>query len=161
MLTNIKIIKNFYSIPLKIGTTVLCDLDDTIFDFKEYIGSYWSDFNRNDPFYDRWFSLIKDKDPKPTCEHLYDFLEDIKITSSKLIFVTARSERFRSETLVHIEKMRIEFQNIYFLNGELKGSFIRDFLMPCKNTIFIDDDTNQVNDVAIKNPSVMVYHFKK
>ncbi len=161
MLANIKIIKNFYSIPLKIRTTVLCDLDDTIFDFKDHVGTYWLDSDRNDPFYERWFSLIKDKDPKPTCEHLYNFLEDIKLTSSSLIFITARNERFKNGTLTHLEKMRIEFENIYFLNGELKGSFIRDFLTPCVNTIFIDDDSDQVNDVAIKNPNLTVYHFKK
>lgn len=161
----IKRISNFKRIKLKENSIVLCDIDDTLLNFEHFIGDYWNTSNKVDHTYDIWFSLIENQIPLISHASFYTFLDEIHRTNSKLILITARSEKFKNGTLHHLKTVDIIFHDIHFLNGNLKGDFISKFyskdIHEFSDIHFIDDDICQVFDVKEKNANINVYHFCK
>lgn len=156
----IQMINTFNSITIGLRSVILCDIDDTLLSFKNHIGDYWNTQNKIDHTYEIWFSLIRGKVPELTHDDIHSFIDRIISNDSKLILITARNEIFRDGTLEHLKSVGIKFHDIHFLNGNLKGDFIKKNYNSSEFDIhFIDDDIRQVKDVSSKNPNINVYHF--
>jgi predicted secreted acid phosphatase len=161
-MNGIRKIKRFDSILIQFNSLVLCDIDDTVLNYKNETEEYWKTHNHgDDPKYRKWANLINNVEPKFTCDTFKEFYDVIKNTQSELVFITARDSIHKSMTENQLEKLGITGHEIYFLEGNLKGDFIKNKFEIGRHTIFIDDNEKQVYDVYEKNSHISIYHFEK
>lgn len=157
---NILQVKNFNSISLQSNSLILCDIDDTIINYRQETNEYWSNHTKgSDPKYRKWASLICDVPPTFVCSTFEQFYDKVKNTNSELVFVTARDPIHEPMTVNQLEQLGIVGHNIHHLAGSSKGDFIKNTFMTERNVIFIDDSSEHVNDVLNKNPHINVYHL--
>ena len=165
-------IDTFEKISIESKTLVLSDIDETILFYdgidqewwkkkidyylnvKKYDSSYASSnasSNANIYALDDWFEHIKQNLPNHTDKIGFGkFLENIKNTDSKLIFITARHPDFKQITEDHFNHLGLKSSDyeVHYLGGSSKGQYIEKNINTSdyKNIIFIDDlDKNLIS----------------
>lgn len=156
-------IGTFKDIFLRQNSLVLCDIDDTVFDYGKEVDDYWKQ-KINDPNYEIWHSIIKRITPILTDSYFYTFLDNIEKSNSVIHFITHRSDNFKDITKKHMKHYNLDHIETHHLSGSSKAKYINenfDLNNFEGGILFIDDSNNNVNDVANNIPNSNVYLFKK
>ena len=150
-------IDTFDKIIIESKTLVLSDIDETILFYDKIDQEWWKtkiDYYLNVKKYDSsnaniyalddWFEHIKINLPKHTDKIGFGkFLENIKNTDSKLIFITARHPNFKQITEDHFNNLGLKSSDyeVHYLGGSSKGQYIEKNIDTSNydNIIFIDD----------------------
>jgi hypothetical protein len=173
-------IDTFDKISIKSKTLVLSDIDETILFYDKIDQEWWKkkiDYYINVKKYDssnasiyaldEWFDHIKRNLPNHTDKIGFEkFLENIKNTDSKLIFITARHPDFKQITEDHFNYLGLKSSEyeIHYLGGSSKGKYIKNNIDTDNydNILFIDDlDHNimSVNEAFPNNNKLTIYKF--
>ena len=155
-------ISTFKGIIVKPGSAVFVDIDDTIFDYGDFIDDYWKQ-KIVDPEYKIWFDIMKSINPKITDNHFYDFIEYIKNNGSTIFLITARNFNFRHITKEHLKNHKLDHLETHHLSGSSKSEYIRSNfdLSSYSSKIFIDDSIDNINDINQNLEDFDTYIFKK
>lgn len=171
-----KQIHTFYSVDIPENSLVLCDIDDTVLVFPKYTDAfykeaydYYTTIGYNTKMADKlvkrdWELYSSFKKPSITDKDgFFYLLEQIEKTSSKLYFLTARSDTSHQKTINDLKHVNIDCSKIqiYYTNAALKGNYIKNNidLLDYNHIIFIDDNDHQLENVKKEIPLISCYKF--
>ena len=143
-------VTHFNQINLRQRMLVLCDIDDTVFDYGKPIEDYWNS-KIDDPGYRILIEQIKKLTPKLTDDNFNDFILNLNSINCEIHFVTHRNPNFKDITHNHLNFYGIFNIPIHFLAGESKSEYInRTFnLNDYEGIIFIDDSQFNVDRKSV------------
>jgi hypothetical protein len=178
---DIEIINSFNRIQIKNNTLVLCDIDDTVLRYKLDLNHFYKDTHKYlmeiDDYIDEvdTMKLARDRfnvyknntTPQHTDNKSFDImLSKISKTNSKLVFITARSIKFKDVTFSELEKLGIDYKmfDIHFTFDYKmpKANYIDKFINLSRYNLvyFIDDNELTVKNVKTKFPQIECFIFK-
>jgi hypothetical protein len=172
---NIKI-SSFNDVQItKNNTLVLCDIDDTILYYPHCINTCLEimkdikyDFTEeeyNEEF--KYFCHMYKHKYKPThtdYDGFMNMVHKIKEYNGKLLFLTARSKTFHTETkqdLLHIG-VSCDDTDIHYTNNTItKGEYIKKYINVNEwdEIIFVDDYLSYIKSVSDLFPQIICYNF--
>lgn len=155
-------IQRFNEISIKNRSLILCDIDDTIFDYGFEVEQYWKS-KIHDPEYKIWKSIIERLIPRLTNNDIYDFINEAIKNECEIHFITHRNILFKDITYLHLNHFNITGIPVHFLTGSSKSQYINmNFNLDDYNKIiFIDDSQHNIDDVSNNVIKCDVYKFVK
>ena len=148
---------NDYNFHIPINSTILMDIDDSLLTFtnEQITSSLSEDLNL---FVNNIMKCTPIMINKKSFEYL---LERIRVTNSKLIFITQRNKSLYEQTKEHFDKNNIEFKNVIFTSGEEKGDYLKRNGFDGDNLIMIDDSLSGLINFKCNYPMSILYQFSK
>lgn len=150
----------FSQIEIYHKSIVICDIDDTVFDYGHEVENYWKS-KIEDPHYFQWHDIITRTIPQITNKDFFSFLDRIYESNSEIHFVTHRNPLFKNVTISHFEIFNLCTEQIHFLSGSSKGKYVKDNFDITREIIFIDDSIANYYDMQTHIPKSKCYLFKK
>ncbi len=173
-----KQIISFRDVEIYQNTLIVFDIDDTILGYKEFSHDYFHNklkyYKNNtscentvmDNAVNDWFNLVKNSTPHHMDEDGFiDLMYKINSNNSEHLFLTARNPKFKDITEKHLNKIKINYNNIYYVAGGNKGELLKDIIKDYPEydkIIFIDDMEKNLTDVyKTFGDKIDLYHFVK
>jgi hypothetical protein len=171
-------IVSFRDVKIYQNTLIVFDIDDTVLGYKEIAHDY---FNKQLIYHKKniscentimnnavndWFNLVRKSTPHHMDEDGFiDLMRKISINESEHLFLTARNPKFKDITEKHLNKININYKNIYYVAGENKGEILKNIIKDYpeyNKIIFIDDMEKNLTDVyKTFGDKIDLYHFVK
>jgi uncharacterized HAD superfamily protein len=173
-----KQIISFRDVKMCQNALIVFDIDDTVLGYKEFSHDY---FHNQLKYHKRntscentimnnavndWFNLVKQSTPHHMDEEgFFDLMNKINDNNSNHIFLTARNPKFKDITENHLNKIKINHKNIYYVAGGNKGEILKNIIKDhpeYNKIIFIDDMRKNLIDVyKTFGHKIDLYHFVK
>jgi hypothetical protein len=173
-----KQIVSFRDVKIYRNTLIVFDIDDTVLGYKEFSHDYFHNQLKyhkkntscestimNNAIND-WFNLVKTSTPHHMDEDgFFELMNKIDNNKSEHLFLTARNPKFKDITEKHLNKIKINHKNIYYVAGGNKGEILKDIIKhypEYNKIIFIDDMEKNLTDVyKTFGDKIDLYHFVK
>ena len=173
-----KQIISFRDVKIYQNALIVFDIDDTVLGYKEISHDYFYKQLTHHKKYSScentimnnavndWFNLVKQSTPHHMDEvGFVDLIKEINDNNSNHLFLTARNPRFKDITEKHLNKIKINHKNIYYVAGGNKGEILKDIIKDYpeyNKIIFIDDmEKNLIDVYKTFGDKIDLYHFVK
>lgn len=157
------------------NSLIICDIDDTLLFWNKTPEDFIPMIKSFQPFItelelklecEYWLSIyINTYNPEPTDKEGFDlFLQKIRDSNSKLLFLTARNQNSQQFTEKNFKAIGLEYHDydIYYTNNIMtKGEYIKNNfnITPYKQLYFIDDYETNIYSIKQFFPNSQCYKF--
>ena len=170
-------ITNYDSIQLVEPCLIALDIDNTIMKINGIHKTWWEETkNKYEKIYNKefsdelalfeWTQIIKNGRAelidKPS---FVQFMDKILYTKSKVIFITARKESLKEDTMRHLIECELNVlpDDVYhaYPKGEKLLQIYNEKYKHLQNIIFVDDDRSNIEDVQkmMGHLNLFCYHL--
>lgn len=170
-------INKFKDIKIIPNSLFIIDIDDTLIKFENINFSWWiniinkyflitKNIDQSEKLAnDEWINVIKTKKPFLVDNYIYDFINKLKLNNCKIILLTARDKRLKKMTELHLSKVNLLFNDIYY--NKNKGQELKKILKILNKNfddiIIVDDRVFNLIDIKKElkdyNYNIHLYHI--